>query len=163
MKTKADNKVVAVFIILMALLVVLAVFFGIVAPIFRSDTVMLKSGVIKTSLKSSSGENHTLEAKFAVEVDRSNRNSIDSKILYEIVQDAVNNLDYDVLTDYDGLQYLKSCIMKRLEDDGRFSDEAVAAIEGIYVTNIVSDFPMEEDEPENRFMNIFRGLFQNSN
>lgn len=165
-KRRYGNGPAAIIIsVLMVALAASGLYFGIIRNFNDgnvSPTSILRSDIVKTSIISSDGEEHSLEARFAVELTNEMIDSVDEKALIANITAALTSLNYDAASSYDGINYVKEMINKNLESvDGVNID----AIEGIYITDFLTDFQLNTDTlpADKGNSSIWKSLFKKIN
>ena len=166
---KKGNNYAAVIMVFI-LIVVIALVIAVLLPNVNrrsgrdsSPTVMLSSNILKSSISSGTdGSSHTVEAKFTIEYDREAAPDVKKDELFNNIQNTLRSLDYDQLADYGGLDYMKEEIMSHLNASNK-KDFDLSAIEGIYVTDLISDgvLPVEVRSHE-KADEAFKGLFKSA-
>lgn len=149
---------VIVLIILIGILIVLGLYFGVRQfGLIGKNTDFVTVSTVKTSTESSSsGEVHSIEARFSIETARNKSTGIDQKALHERISDVVSKLDYDVISAVDGTKYIKNEIANNISEFVNPED-----LIAVYITDVISDAELEEDTLPDRRTDVFRGLFEN--
>lgn len=99
--------------------------------------------VIQTQLVSADGNMHMFGTRVVLELD-DNAPEIDQNELYTAVMAAVSSLAYEDITDFYGMENLRSAVRHKLSD--RFGEDQLL---GVYFAQFLSDFPLPNLEEDN--------------
>jgi flagellar basal body-associated protein FliL len=143
-QNKAATLVTAMVVI--TIMSAIAVLGSIYAITNRNEERVIRLPTISTTLQSQSGSRHTVEARIDV-VLNNNANRVDSRELTEMVNDIFRRLDYDRLTELDGLDYVRREITNGIADFVGGTDVAT-----IFFSDFINDGQLESD-PNRNFNN----------
>ena len=144
------------------ILVSVLVLFAVTAIIFGASIAkpndMVTIPRIKTSIISSDNKSHSIEADFSVQLKKGakdmNQKNIDSYALYKEIAIAIDRLDYQKLCSYNGTEYLKQTVIDQLSKTIPSEN-----VENVYITNIISDYPLPEVKQSNKISTFLQSIF----
>ena len=166
MSNRRGNRRGTIGFILFAILLIIFAGFGVYTAINvasnRSEPgpIVVRTRLVSSSVRDADGKEHSLEARFAFEIDPATGSGITQNELEDAMQATMNRLSYEDLSGYDGLEYVKGEMRRSLAASAGINEDAVAAI---YVTDFAADFNLPTDTPPpstgNRGGNTFNRLF----
>jgi len=119
---------------------------------------MIRTGVVHASVTDANGRNHSVEARFAFDLD----DAVDLTVsqLENASRQALNLLNYEDITGFYALSYVSREIMDNLSTQGINPDNVL----GVYVTDFTINIPGRITPPPAGIagMDRFRGLFRNA-
>jgi len=133
---------IIVILILLALLVAAIAFAAVQNFLGGSPTQFVNVPVVETHLVSAGGNMHMFGTRVVIELD-SDAPGVDSSLLYNAVLAAVSSLSYEDITDYYGMEILRSAVYARLATSID-SDHLL----GVYFAQFLSDMPLPNLEEE---------------
>ena len=152
-----------VFIVVLVLLVLVL---GVIGFAVTQNTAFFGGGgstsnfvdvpVVQTHLVSDDGNLHMFGTRVVIELDI-DAPDIDPDVLHNAVMAAVAGLNYEDITDYDGMENLRSAVRDRLA--GSIDEEQLL---GVYFAQFLSDMPLPNLEQErvpgrNPMLDVFMG------
>ncbi|MCL2752535.1 MAG: hypothetical protein FWE44_00115 [Defluviitaleaceae bacterium] len=151
--TKKQNRRNAILVTI-PLLVLLAVGIFMVSRFVNSqpESRMVQIPAIHTYLSGSDGSRTIFGARVVLEVD-SNTGNINTQQMYNEIRAAINSLSMDDVSGFDGTNIMREAVRDHISY--HFAEGELISI---LFTDIVSDIPMQRDEPQ-RTNIIFDAIF----
>jgi len=146
-----------IVVLLLLILLLTAIFFVITqTQAGRAAPNFVNVPVVETHLVSADGNMHMFGARVVIELEN-DAPSVDQDILYNAVVAAISGLSYEDITDYYGMETLRSAVRDRLAfslDEGQLL--------GVYFSQFLSDMPLPNLEPDrtpggNPLLDVFLG------
>ena len=99
---------------------------------------MARTGLLRGSIVDNAGRNRTVEARFAFDLDYEAERQVPLSQLEAAAREAINQLSFDAVLSYGGLDHVREEIMSILA----FYNVSPDMIHGIYVSDFAIGIPL---------------------